>query len=192
MHRLQLEQDKANKQKKIEEAQAQLLILQLNKAREKHNSKKKEKLSKEMKETNKTMMIVKPQADPAPDWPDLDPNLYPDDRKPPRQRLPKGNWGTDRSQRGRGGSWRGEPRARGSGNPRTDSWNVCYQCGKEGHWARHCRELPQGPERRDYPYQARGAPRGRSVYRGGHQAPNPSKAPISQFTVADLGWEEQY
>lgn len=100
-YRLQVDQDKANKQKKeIEEAQAQLLKLQLSEACEKHSSKKKEK------EANKTMMIVNPQAGPAPDWPDLGPNLYPDDRKPPRQRRPAGNWGADRSQRGRGGSWR--------------------------------------------------------------------------------------
>lgn len=95
VHRLQLEQDEANKQKKeLEDTQAQLLKLQLNEARKKHNSKKKEKLSKETKEANKPMMIVKPLADPKPDWPDLEPNFYPDDRKPPRQRRPAGNWET--------------------------------------------------------------------------------------------------
>lgn len=55
-HRLQLEQDEANKHKKeIEEAQAQLLKLQLTETREKHNSKK-----KEVKEANKTMMVARP------------------------------------------------------------------------------------------------------------------------------------
>lgn len=91
-HRLQQEQDEANKQKKeLEEAQAQLLKLQLIEARNKAGKKK-----KEVKESTKKMMVARPQPDPVPEWPDLDPNLYPDDRWPinaPRQRQPAGNWG---------------------------------------------------------------------------------------------------
>lgn len=85
VHRLELEQDQANKQKTdLEKAQAQLLKLQLNEGRGKHNSKK-----REVKDSNKKMMVARPQPDSVPDWPDLDPNLYPDDRwhdNTPRQR----------------------------------------------------------------------------------------------------------
>lgn len=88
VHRLQLKLDEANKQKReLEEVQAQLLKLQLTEARNKLNEKKKE--IKEAKEGTKKMMVARPQADLTPDWPDLDPNLYPDDRWPangPRQR----------------------------------------------------------------------------------------------------------
>lgn len=51
--------------------------LQLSEARNKLNDKK-----KEAKETTQKMMVARLQAGPAPDWPDLDPNLYPDDRWP--------------------------------------------------------------------------------------------------------------
>lgn len=90
-HRLQQEQDDANKQKKeLKEAQALLLKLQLAEAKNKVSEKK-----KEIKETAKKMMVAWPEPDPVPDWPDLDQNLYPDDRMPvntPRQRQPAGNW----------------------------------------------------------------------------------------------------
>lgn len=190
-HRLTLEQDEVNKQKKeLEDTQAQLLKLQLSEAREKYNVKK-----KETKESNKIMMVVGPQPGPAPDWPDLDPNLYPDDRRPenpPRQRRPVGNWRATRSYRGRGGYGRGGPRARGSGNPITPSWNACFRCGGEGHWAQECPEPLQSPQQRGYRPQARGPQRGRVPHRGGHQAPNPSAAPVAQYPVADWTWEEQY
>lgn len=72
VHRLELEQDQANKQNKdLEDAQAQLLKLQPNEARGKPNSKK-----REVKDSNKTMMAARPQPDSVSDWPDLDPNLY--------------------------------------------------------------------------------------------------------------------
>ncbi|KAL4009565.1 hypothetical protein ACER0C_003417 [Sarotherodon galilaeus] len=191
-HRLTLEQDDVNKQKKeLEEAQALLLKLQLAEAKIKVGEKK-----KEAKETTKRMMVAKPQPDPVPEWPDLDPNLYPDDRWPvnaPRQRQPAGNWGAVRPYRGRGGyAGRGQ-RARGTGNPGYTSWNVCYRCGADGHWARDCPGPSHNSQQRGYQPQARGAPRGRGAYRGGHQAPNPGAAPVAQYPVADWGWEgEQY
>ncbi|XP_076735707.1 uncharacterized protein LOC143414755 [Maylandia zebra] len=191
-HRLQQEQDLTNKQKKeLDEAQAQLLRLQLGEAREKYNAKK-----KEPKELNKTIMVARPQPDPVPDWPDQDPGLYPDDRWPanaPRQRQPVGNWGTGGPQRGRGGSVRGGQRARNPGNPGRVSWTACLRCGAEGHWARDCPEPPQNYQGRGYQSQARGGPRQRAAYRGAHQAPNPNAAPAPQYPVADWGWEgEQY
>ncbi|KAL3977052.1 SLIT-ROBO Rho GTPase activating protein [Sarotherodon galilaeus] len=191
-HRLTLERDEVNKLKKdLEDKQAELLKLQLNEAREKYVGKK-----KEIKEASKAMMVAKPQPDPVPEWPDLDPNLYPDDRWPvnaPRQRQPVGNWGAARSYRGRGGyAGRGQ-RARGTGNPSYTSWNACYRCGVEGHWARDCPGPSHNTQQRGYHTQARGAPRGRGAYRGGHQAPNPGAAPVAQYPVADWGWEgEQY
>ncbi|KAL3992501.1 P-type Ca2+ transporter type 2A [Sarotherodon galilaeus] len=193
VHRLQLEQDQVNKQKKeLEEAQATLIKLQLGEARDKLNNKK-----KELKEPTKTVMVARPEADPVPDWPDLDPNLYPDDRWPvnePRQRRPAGNWGTGGPQRGRGGSGRGGLRARPLGSqPNSDSWNCCFICGAEGHWSRHCPEKPRNYPRQGYPPQARGNNRGGAAYRGTHQAPNPSAAPVAQYPVADWGWDgEQY
>lgn len=78
-HRLAQEQELVSKQKtELEEAQAQLLKLQLIEARDKAGEKK-----KEAKESVKKIMAVRPQpqADPVPEWPDLDPNLYPDDRR---------------------------------------------------------------------------------------------------------------
>ncbi|XP_019202288.1 uncharacterized protein LOC109195151 [Oreochromis niloticus] len=133
VHRLQLEQDQVNKQKKeLEDAQAQLIRLQLGEARDKADSKK-----KELKEQSKNIMVARPGADPVPDWPDLDPNLYPDDRWPanaPRQRRPAGNWGTGGPQRGRGGSGRGGLRAQSTGSPYNNaSWGSCFICGAEGH-----------------------------------------------------------
>ncbi|KAL3973521.1 TIMELESS-interacting protein [Sarotherodon galilaeus] len=189
-HRLMLEQDDVNKQKKeLEEAQALLLKLQLAEAKIKVSDKK-----KEVKEAPKKIMVVKPQPDPVPEWPDLDPNVYPDDRWPvnaPRQRQPAGNWGAVRPFRGRGGSARGGQRARATGNPSNMSWNVCYRCGADGHWARNCPGPAQNTQQRGYQTQARGAPRGRGAYRGGHQAPNPSAAPVAQYPVADWNWEEE-
>lgn len=85
VHRLKLEQDEANKQKKeLEDVQALLIKLQLAEAKNKVSDKK-----KEAKEGTKKMMVVRPQTDPEPDCLDLDTNLYPDDRWPankPRQR----------------------------------------------------------------------------------------------------------
>ncbi|KAL3987092.1 T-complex protein 1 subunit epsilon [Sarotherodon galilaeus] len=191
-HRLTLEQDEVNKQKReLEEAQAWLVKLQLAEAKDKASDRK-----KESKEATKKMMVAKPQPDPVPEWPDLDPNLYPDDRwavNAPRQRQPAGNWGATRPYRGRGGyAGRGQ-RARGTGNPSSTSWNACLRCGAEGHWARDCPEPPLNYRGRGYQAQARGAPRGRGAYRGGHQAPNPGAAPVAQYPVADWGWEgEQY
>ncbi|KAL4009593.1 hypothetical protein ACER0C_003445 [Sarotherodon galilaeus] len=189
-HRLMLEQDEVNKQKKaLEDAQAELVKLQLNEARDKYVGKK-----KEIKEATKKIMVVKPQPDPVPEWPDLDPNVYPDDRWPvnaPRQRQPAGNWGAGRPYRGRGGSAGRGQRARGTGNPSYTSWNACLRCGAEGHWARDCPEPPINYRGRGYQTQARGAPRGRGTYRGGHQAPNPGAAPVTQYPVADWNWEEE-
>ncbi|KAL3987752.1 hypothetical protein ACER0C_014867 [Sarotherodon galilaeus] len=189
-HRLTLEQDDVNKQKKeLEEAQALLLKLQLIEARGKAGEKK-----KEVKEATKKIMVVKPQSDPVPEWPDLDPNVYPDDRWPvnaPRQRQPAGNWGAIRPFRGRGGSAGRGQRARSTGNPSNTSWNACYRCGADGHWARDCPGPAQNTQQRDYRTQARGAPRGRGAYRGGHQAPNPGAAPVAQYPVADWNWEEE-
>ncbi|XP_025760890.1 uncharacterized protein LOC112845727 [Oreochromis niloticus] len=193
VHRLQQEQDSVNKQKKeLEEAQALLVKLQLGEARDKLNNKK-----KELKEPSKTVMVARPGADPVPDWPDLDPNLYPDDRWPanaPGQRRPAGNWGTGGSQRGRGGSGRSGLRARNSGFPRNnDGWNCCFTCGAEGHWSRNCPVVHNNYVRRGYQPQARGNIRGGAAYRGAHQAPNPSAAPVAQYPVADWGWDgEQY
>ncbi|KAL4008642.1 hypothetical protein ACER0C_002494 [Sarotherodon galilaeus] len=193
VHRLQQEQDSVNKQKKeLEEAQAQLIRLQLGEARDKIDSKK-----KEMKEQSKKIMVARPGADPVPDWPDLDPNLYPEDRWPtnaPGQRRPAGNWGTGGSQRGRGGSGRSGLRAQSTGSQLNyASWGSCFICGAEGHWARNCPEGPNNYPRRGYSRQARGNIRGGAAYRGAHQAPNPSAAPVAQYPVADWGWDgEQY
>ncbi|KAL4008755.1 hypothetical protein ACER0C_002607 [Sarotherodon galilaeus] len=193
VHRVQQEQDLVNKQKKeLEEAQAQLIRLQLGEARDKVDSKK-----KELKEQTKKIMVVRPEADPLPDWPDLDPNLYPGDRWPanaPRQRRPAGNWGTGGSQRGRGGFGRGGLRARPLGSPaNNDGWNCCFTCGAEGHWSRNCPVVHNNYARRGYQPQARGNIRGGAAYRGAHQAPNPSAAPVAQYPVADWGWDgEQY
>ncbi|KAL3967177.1 hypothetical protein ACER0C_030799 [Sarotherodon galilaeus] len=192
-HRLQQEQDSVNKQKKeLEEAQALLVKLQLGEARDKFNNKK-----KELKEPSKTIMVARPGTDPVPDWPDLDPNLYPDDRWPanaPGQRRPAGNWGTGGSQRGRGGSGRGGLRARPLGSPGNNyGGNCCFLCGAEGHWARGCLAATRNYGGRGYQPQARGNIRGGAAYRGAHQAPNPSAAPLAQYPVADWGWDgEQY
>ncbi|KAL3970492.1 nesprin-1 [Sarotherodon galilaeus] len=192
-HRLQQEQDLVNKQKKeLEEAQAQLIRLQLGEARDKVDGKK-----KELKEQTKKIMVARPGADPVPDWPDLDPNLYPDDRWPanaPGQRKPVGNWGTGGPQRGRGGSGRGGLRARPLGSPGNNySGNCCFLCGAEGHWARGCLAATRNYVGRGYQPQARGNIRGGAAYRGAHQAPNPSAAPVAQYPVADWGWDgEQY
>lgn len=193
VHRLQQEQDSVNKQKKeLEEAQTQLIRLQLGEARDKLNNKK-----KEPKEPTKTVMVARPGADPVPDWPDLDPNLYPDDRWPvnaPGRRRPAGNWGTGGSQRGRGGSGRSGLRARPLGSPFNHvSGGSCFTCGAEGHWARDCPERSNYYPRRGYQPQARGNIRRGAAHRGAHQAPNPSAAPVAQYPVADWGWDgEQY
>ncbi|KAL3976424.1 hypothetical protein ACER0C_022310 [Sarotherodon galilaeus] len=193
-HRLQSEQDTANKQKKeLEEAQAQLVKLQLIEARDKAGEKK-----KEAKENIKKMMVASPQPDPVPDWPDLDPNLYPDDRWPanaPRQRQPAGNWGTGGPQTGRGGFVRGGQRAQSAGNPSNTAWTTgCHRCGAQGHWARNCPNPIPSYQGRGYPPQARGSPRGRggfrgdTPFRGAHQAPNPNAAPAAQYPVVNWGW----
>lgn len=64
--------------------------------------------------------------------------------------------------------------------------------GGEGHWAQECPEPLQSPQQRGYWPQARGPQWGRVPCRGGHQAPNPSAAPVAQYPVADWTWEEQY
>lgn len=190
IHRLELEKDEVNKKKQeLEEAQGQLVKLKLAEAREKLNEKKKEN-----KDGPKKMLVAQPRGDPGPDWPDLNPVLYPDDRWPangPRQERFAGNWGATRSLRGRGGSQRGGgPRGRGLGGPMLDP-NVCRRCGGRGHWVRDCptpRQLDLG-----YPSspQAQGAFRGRVVQTRGHQAPNPGMAPAAQYPVADWGREEE-
>lgn len=191
-HRLQIEQDIVNKQKKeLEEAQAQLIKLQLTEARHKVGDKKKE----DRDSVNK-IMLTRPQPGPVPEWPDLAPVLSPDGGWPvnaPRQRQPIGNWGSGGPQRGRGGIVGGAQRAHGAGNPGHTPWNVCLRCGAEGHWARDCPELFQNCQKRGYRTQARGAPRGGGMYRGAHNAPNPSAAPVAQYPMTDWGWEgEQY
>ncbi|KAL3991241.1 protein NEDD1 [Sarotherodon galilaeus] len=187
IHRLQLEKEEVtNKKKELEEAQGQLLRLQLAEAKIKANEKK-----KESKDGAKKMLVAKPQGDPGPDWPDLDPGLYPDDRWPangPGQGQPAGNWGAGRSQRGRGGYRRGALRGRGLGGPMLDP-NTCLRCGGQGHWARECPSQPQRGQY--YPPQARGAPRGRAVQTMGHQAPNPGMAPVAQYPLADWGGDEE-
>lgn len=114
VHRLELERDEVTKEKlDLEEAQGQLVKLKLAEAREKLTEKK-----RESKEGAKKMLVAKPQGEPEPDWPDLDPVLYPDDRWPangPRQGRPVGNWGAGILQRERGGYGRGESRGRGLG-----------------------------------------------------------------------------
>lgn len=84
IHRLQLEQDAVDQKKReLEEAQTHLVKLQLAEARQKLNDKK-----KDTKEEVKKMMVARPSVDLVLDWPDLDPNLNPDDRWPghgPRQ-----------------------------------------------------------------------------------------------------------
>lgn len=189
-HRLQLEQDRANKQKKeLGEAQASLLKLQLAEARNKACEKKKEE-----KEKTEKMMIVATQPGPGPEWPDSGPGPCTNDGWPanaPRQNQPTGNWGTGGSYRGRGGSAEGVLRARNTGNLSSVPWNVCWRCGAEGHWSRNCPERRQNNQRRGYQSQARGAPRARDGYRGAYQAPNPSAAPAAQYPVSD--WrEDQY
>lgn len=203
VHRLQEEQDLVNKQKKeLEEAQAQLLRLQLGEAREKIDIKK-----KEQKAQSKTIMVSRPETAPAPEWPAGVPYANENDHWPAnalRQRRPAGNWVTGESQRGRGGYGRGGLRARTLGSPgnnasgtyvqpNNDRWRGCFLCGEEGHWVRQCPEAARIYAGRGYPTQARGNNRGGAAYRGAHQAPNPSAAPVTQYPVADWGREgEQY
>lgn len=188
IHRLELEREEVTKKKQeLEEAQGQLVKLKLAEAREKVSEKK-----KESKDGAKKMLVAKPQGDPRPDWPDLDPVLYPDDRWPangPRQGRPAGNWGVTRSLRGRGGPQRGGGlRGRSLGGPMLDP-NRCLRCGGQGHWARDC--PTPGPQEPYYPPQAHGAPRGRIVQTRGHQAPNPGMAPVAQYPLAHWGGEEE-
>lgn len=155
IHFLQKAANEANKTKAdLEDMQAQLLKLQLKQARDVVNPRK-----------DKKQMVTAAVA--LPETPPTQPTPA------PPATFVQPQWPARSQWRSRGG-----PRGRGyrrgyMQGPRTQ--DLCYVCGKPGHWAKNC-----------YQRQGQGPPQGGPS----HQAPHPQMAPPGQYPTMDGDWTQ--